>query len=155
MPITATVTRGFTYDTGVEVSSASLNRLGEPTVTIPSISATEVVARLAIMAIAITFLLLIAFILFPLFHYLCCYFYCFNLSLFIFLLHLKNYFAPTNVGFTGAGRLVSASQRLRISSRSPPKLNSALLSPRAAINSARSLSVAAWSTVPSAAITTP
>jgi hypothetical protein len=43
MPITATVTRGFTYDTGVEVSSASLNRLGEPTVTIPSISATEVV----------------------------------------------------------------------------------------------------------------
>jgi len=43
MPITATVTRGFTYDTGVEVSSASLNLLGEPTVTIPSISATEVV----------------------------------------------------------------------------------------------------------------
>jgi hypothetical protein len=34
MPITATVTRGFTYDTGVEVSSASLNRLGEPTVSI-------------------------------------------------------------------------------------------------------------------------
>ena len=34
MPITATVTRGFTFDTGVEVSSASLNQLGEPTVTI-------------------------------------------------------------------------------------------------------------------------
>lgn len=43
MPITATVTRGFTFDTGVELSSASLNQLGEPTVTIPSISATEVV----------------------------------------------------------------------------------------------------------------
>jgi len=43
MPITATVTRGFTYATGVEVSSASLNRLGEPTVTIPSVSQTEVV----------------------------------------------------------------------------------------------------------------
>lgn len=43
MPITATVTRGFTYDTGVEVSSASLNRLGEPTVTIPSVTQTEVV----------------------------------------------------------------------------------------------------------------
>ena len=34
MPITAHVTRGFTFDTGVEVSSASLNQLGEPTVTI-------------------------------------------------------------------------------------------------------------------------
>lgn len=43
MPITATVTRGFTYDTGVEVSSSSLNRLGEPTVTIPSVTQTEVV----------------------------------------------------------------------------------------------------------------
>jgi len=43
MPITATVTRGFTFDTGVEVSSASLNRLGEPTVTIPSVTQTEVV----------------------------------------------------------------------------------------------------------------
>ena len=43
MPITAIVTRGFTYDTGVEVSSASLNRLGEPTVTIPSVTQTEVV----------------------------------------------------------------------------------------------------------------
>lgn len=43
MPITATVTRGYTFDTGVEVSPSSLNLLGEPTVTIPSISATEVV----------------------------------------------------------------------------------------------------------------
>ena len=43
MPITATVTRGFTFATGTEVASASLNQLGEPTVTIPSISATEVV----------------------------------------------------------------------------------------------------------------
>jgi len=43
MPITAHVTRGFTFDTGVEVSSASLNRLGEPTVTIPSVTQTEVV----------------------------------------------------------------------------------------------------------------
>jgi len=34
MAITAHVTRGFTFDTGVEVSSASLNQLGEPTVTI-------------------------------------------------------------------------------------------------------------------------
>ena len=34
MPITATVTRGFTFDTGVELDSASLNQLGEPTVTI-------------------------------------------------------------------------------------------------------------------------
>ena len=43
MPITAHVTRGFTFDTGVEVSSASLNRLAEPTVTIPSVTQTEVV----------------------------------------------------------------------------------------------------------------
>ena len=43
MPITALVTRGYTFATGIEVSSASLNQLGEPTVTIPSISATEVV----------------------------------------------------------------------------------------------------------------
>jgi hypothetical protein len=43
MPITALVTRGYTFATGTEVSSASLNQLGEPTVTIPSISATEVV----------------------------------------------------------------------------------------------------------------
>ena len=35
MPITATVTRGFTFDTGVELDSASLNQLGEPTVEVP------------------------------------------------------------------------------------------------------------------------
>ena len=35
MPITALVTRGFTFDTGVELSTASLNQLGEPTVEVP------------------------------------------------------------------------------------------------------------------------
>jgi len=34
MAITATVTRGFTYGTGVEVTAANLNQLGEPTVAI-------------------------------------------------------------------------------------------------------------------------
>jgi hypothetical protein len=34
MAITATVTRGFTYETGVEVEPSGLNQLGEPTVTI-------------------------------------------------------------------------------------------------------------------------
>ena len=34
MAITATVTRGFTYATGVETTAANLNQLGEPTVTI-------------------------------------------------------------------------------------------------------------------------
>ncbi|MEC8330219.1 MAG: hypothetical protein VXZ45_03705 [Verrucomicrobiota bacterium] len=34
MPITATVVRAFTFETGVEVDSASLNQLGEPIVTI-------------------------------------------------------------------------------------------------------------------------
>jgi hypothetical protein len=43
MAVTAQVTRGFTFDTSVELSPSSLNLLGEPTVTIPSISATEVV----------------------------------------------------------------------------------------------------------------
>ena len=43
MPVNAQVTRGFTFDTSVELSPSSLNLLGEPTVTIPSISATEVV----------------------------------------------------------------------------------------------------------------
>ena len=42
MVTTATVTRGFTFATGVEADAASLNQLGEPTVTIPSISATSV-----------------------------------------------------------------------------------------------------------------
>ena len=43
MAVTAQVTRGFTFDTSVELSPSSLNLLGEPTVTIPSISSTEVV----------------------------------------------------------------------------------------------------------------
>ena len=34
MAITATVTRGFTFATGVDVTAASLTQLGEPTVTI-------------------------------------------------------------------------------------------------------------------------
>ena len=34
MAITASVTRGFTFNTGVEVTAAALNQLGEPTVTI-------------------------------------------------------------------------------------------------------------------------
>jgi hypothetical protein len=34
MAITATVTRAFTFATGVDVTAASLNQLGEPTVTI-------------------------------------------------------------------------------------------------------------------------
>ena len=34
MAITATVTRGCTFATGVDVTAASLNQLGEPTVTI-------------------------------------------------------------------------------------------------------------------------
>ena len=35
MPISAIVTRGFTFATGVELDSASLNQLGEPTVEVP------------------------------------------------------------------------------------------------------------------------
>ena len=34
MAITATVTRGFTFATGVDVTASALNQLGEPTVTI-------------------------------------------------------------------------------------------------------------------------
>jgi hypothetical protein len=34
MAITATVTRGYTFATGVSVDAASLNSLGEPTVTV-------------------------------------------------------------------------------------------------------------------------
>ena len=34
MAITATVTRGFTYATGVEITAANLNELGEPTVSV-------------------------------------------------------------------------------------------------------------------------
>ena len=43
MAVTAQVARGFTFDTSVELSPASLNLLGEPTVTIPSIVQIEVV----------------------------------------------------------------------------------------------------------------
>ena len=34
MAITASVTRGYTFATGVEVTAAALNELGEPTVTV-------------------------------------------------------------------------------------------------------------------------
>jgi len=34
MAITATVTRSFTFATGVDISASNLNQLGEPTVTI-------------------------------------------------------------------------------------------------------------------------
>lgn len=43
MAVNAQVTRGFTFDTSVELSPASLNLLGEPTVTIPNIVQIEVV----------------------------------------------------------------------------------------------------------------
>ena len=42
MAVTETVTRGFTFATGVELDSASLNQLGEPTVVVDAISATSV-----------------------------------------------------------------------------------------------------------------
>lgn len=42
MAVTATVTRGFTFATGVETDAASLNLLGEPTVTVDEISSTSV-----------------------------------------------------------------------------------------------------------------
>jgi len=41
--VVCTVTRNVTFDTGVELSPANLNELGEPTVTIPSVTQTEVV----------------------------------------------------------------------------------------------------------------
>ncbi len=63
--------------------------------------------------------------------------------------------AAINVGFTGAGRWVSASQRARMSSTSPPKLNRAISSPRAVTSFARSLAVASASTPPSSPMTTP
>ena len=34
MAISGSVTRGFTYATGIEISAANLNELGEPTVTV-------------------------------------------------------------------------------------------------------------------------
>ena len=45
MAITCTVTRGFTYATGVDISAANLNQLGEPTVTVPSVTDTTVVLK--------------------------------------------------------------------------------------------------------------
>lgn len=42
MAVTATVTRGATAETGVEIDASFLNLLGEPTVTVESISATSV-----------------------------------------------------------------------------------------------------------------
>ena len=43
MTVVCTVTRNVTFDTGVELSPANLNELGEPTVTVPSVTQTEVV----------------------------------------------------------------------------------------------------------------
>jgi hypothetical protein len=40
--ITATVTRGYTFATGVEVTAANLNELGEPGVTVAAVSDTPI-----------------------------------------------------------------------------------------------------------------
>jgi hypothetical protein len=45
MAITCTVSRGFTYATGVDISAANLNQLGEPTVTVPDVTDTTVVLK--------------------------------------------------------------------------------------------------------------
>jgi hypothetical protein len=45
MAITCTVTRGFTYAIGVDISAANLNQLGEPTVSVPSVTDTTVVLQ--------------------------------------------------------------------------------------------------------------
>ena len=45
MAITCTVTRAFTYATGVDISAANLNQLGEPTVTVPDVTDTTVVLK--------------------------------------------------------------------------------------------------------------
>lgn len=45
MAITCTVTRGFTYQTGQDISAANLNQLGEPTVTVPDVTDTTVVLK--------------------------------------------------------------------------------------------------------------
>ncbi len=42
MAVNASVTRGFTFATGVEADAPSLNLLGVPTVTVNSISATSI-----------------------------------------------------------------------------------------------------------------
>jgi len=50
MAITCTVTRGFSYATGVDISAANLNQLGEPTVTVPSVTDTTVVLKSFVVA---------------------------------------------------------------------------------------------------------
>ncbi len=45
MAITCTVTRGFTYATGVDISASNLNQLGEPTVIVPDVTDTTVVLK--------------------------------------------------------------------------------------------------------------
>jgi hypothetical protein len=45
MAITATVTPGFTYETGVDITSTNLNQLGKPTVTINELSGTIVTLK--------------------------------------------------------------------------------------------------------------
>jgi hypothetical protein len=40
--ITASVTRGYTFATGVDVTASALNQLGEPTVTVEAISDTPI-----------------------------------------------------------------------------------------------------------------
>jgi hypothetical protein len=45
MAITCTVSRNFTYATGVDISAANLNQLGEPTVTVPDVTDTTVVLK--------------------------------------------------------------------------------------------------------------
>lgn len=50
MAITCTVTRGFTYATGVDISAANLNQLGEPIVTVPSVTDTTVVLKSFVVA---------------------------------------------------------------------------------------------------------
>tara|TARA_B100000989_G_scaffold223952_1_gene171420 strand:- start:165 stop:452 length:288 start_codon:yes stop_codon:yes gene_type:complete len=42
MAVTASVTPGFTFETSVEIDSASLNLLGTPSVSINAISATSI-----------------------------------------------------------------------------------------------------------------
>jgi hypothetical protein len=45
MAITCTVSRNFTYATGVDISASNLNQLGEPTVTVPDVTDTTVVLK--------------------------------------------------------------------------------------------------------------
>jgi len=45
MAITCTVSRQITLSTGVDISAANLNQLGEPTVTVPDVTDTTVVLK--------------------------------------------------------------------------------------------------------------